>query len=138
MSHALYVDALEHVVELERKNQRLEQELAALRGLAIRASGYIPGYYSIREELRQAARATTPAQRFGDVYTNVEASLRFRAGTSDKFWRILQQGAGFIVHFGRSGTSGVRQTKKFDSVSEARREAQRVIKEKLAKGYRHA
>jgi predicted DNA-binding WGR domain protein len=62
-------------------------------------------------------------------------TFHFADGRSDKFWSIELQGASHTVHFGRTGTAGQRQTKAFASEAEARKSHDRLIREKLAKGY---
>ncbi|MBN1501410.1 MAG: WGR domain-containing protein, partial [Spirochaetes bacterium] len=54
---------------------------------------------------------------------------------SSKFWEITLDGAGFTVHYGRTGTNGQMQTKSFPSDDEARKEAEKLLREKLKKGY---
>jgi uncharacterized protein (TIGR02996 family) len=54
---------------------------------------------------------------------------------SHKFWNIDLRGRSLTVTFGRQGTAGRTQTKKFKDEAAARKEHDRRIKEKLAKGY---
>lgn len=56
-------------------------------------------------------------------------------GTSNKFWCIELQGASFVVTFGRMGTAGQTQTKSFDSPDLAHAEHDKLILEKVKKGY---
>lgn len=60
----------------------------------------------------------------------------FVAGKSRKFWNIELAKNAVTVHFGRIGTSGRRQTKEFASSHKADAAHERLIAEKLAKGYR--
>src|SRR5262245_49830694 len=60
----------------------------------------------------------------------------FGKGNSRKFWNIELSDNAFTVHFGRTGTSGRRQTKEFESSEKAYAAYERVIAEKLGKGYR--
>jgi predicted DNA-binding WGR domain protein len=62
-------------------------------------------------------------------------TFHYRGGNSDKFWAIELQGDAHAVHFGRSGTQGQTQTKRFASAAEAQKSHDRLIREKLAKGY---
>jgi predicted DNA-binding WGR domain protein len=57
-------------------------------------------------------------------------------GSSNKFWEISVLGSSFDVRFGRIGTRGQTQTKTFDSDAKATHEADKLVREKLAKGYR--
>ncbi len=56
-------------------------------------------------------------------------------GTSNKFWEIELDGKSFTVHYGRIGTNGKAQTKSFASATAASAEAEKLIREKLGKGY---
>jgi predicted DNA-binding WGR domain protein len=61
--------------------------------------------------------------------------FEFTDGTSNKFWEIEVGGAAFTVHYGRIGASGKTQTKEFADESTAGAEADKLIREKLGKGY---
>jgi predicted DNA-binding WGR domain protein len=56
-------------------------------------------------------------------------------GGSDKFWSIELSGASHEVHFGRAGTAGRRQVKSFASEAEAAKSHDKLVRDKLAKGY---
>ena len=57
-------------------------------------------------------------------------------GTSSKFWEIALEGASFTVRFGRIGTDGQTQAKPFASPAAAQAENDKLVAEKLKKGYR--
>jgi len=59
----------------------------------------------------------------------------FGEGNSNKFWRIGVTDAEVVVSFGRIGTKGQTLIKSLDSPERAEREAQKLIAEKLRKGY---
>jgi predicted DNA-binding WGR domain protein len=61
--------------------------------------------------------------------------FEFSAGGSDKFWEITLEGNCFSVRYGRMGTEGQRQTKTFDNEQKAQKEHDKLIAEKLQKGY---
>ena len=65
------------------------------------------------------------------------ATRRFELvdGTSSKFWQIAVDGASHTVDFGRIGTKGQSKTKTFASEKAATTDAEKLVKEKLAKGY---
>jgi predicted DNA-binding WGR domain protein len=65
-----------------------------------------------------------PARRF-----------EFVGGSSLKFWEISLSGDSFTVRFGRIGTAGQSQTKSFADTDQAKREADKLIADKLKKGY---
>jgi uncharacterized protein (TIGR02996 family) len=54
---------------------------------------------------------------------------------SYKFWNIQLHGSSFTVTFGRRGTAGQTQTKTFFDAATARREHDKLVKQKLGKGY---
>jgi predicted DNA-binding WGR domain protein/tetratricopeptide (TPR) repeat protein len=60
----------------------------------------------------------------------------FVQGNSRKFWNIERSGNAVTVHFGRTGTSGRKQTREFASLQKANAAYERLIAEKLGKGYR--
>jgi predicted DNA-binding WGR domain protein len=57
------------------------------------------------------------------------------SGSSKKFWEISVENNSFTVRFGRIGTAGQSQTKSFAETSKARMESEKLIAEKLKKGY---
>ncbi len=59
----------------------------------------------------------------------------FLDGKSSKFWEITQSGEVATVQYGKSGTTGQSQTKTFADTESASKHAQKLIAEKLAKGY---
>ena len=59
-------------------------------------------------------------------------------GTSNKFWTIEVSGAEHTVHYGRLGTDGQVKTKAFADAAKAAASAEKLIAEKLAKGYTEA
>lgn len=63
--------------------------------------------------------------------------LEFKDDKSNKFWEITIKGKSFIVHFGKTGTEGQTQTKEFSSSAEAKEAAEKLLQEKLKKGYKH-
>jgi predicted DNA-binding WGR domain protein len=68
---------------------------------------------------------------------NAGSSRRFEfiGGGSQKFWEISIAGKSFAVRFGRIGTAGQSQTKSFADEEKAKREAEKLIAEKVKKGY---
>lgn len=61
--------------------------------------------------------------------------FEFVGGASRKFWEIAVAENRFAVRYGRLGTTGQEQEKTFGSAEAAQREADRLIAEKLGKGY---
>jgi uncharacterized protein (TIGR02996 family) len=62
-------------------------------------------------------------------------TFELRDAKSHKFWNIDLQGNQFTVAYGRVGSAGQTQTKQFDDADKARKEHDKLVREKLAKGY---
>ncbi|SHG32188.1 DUF6493 family protein [Flavobacterium johnsoniae] len=65
----------------------------------------------------------------------MKKSLKYIDGTSDKFWEIEVTGSNYTVTYGKNGTSGTTQTKSFGSDEECLKMAEKVLAEKVKKGY---
>lgn len=61
--------------------------------------------------------------------------LVFADGSSNKFWNIELKGDTHTVNFGRVGTAGQSKTKDFGSSEEAKQSFEKLVAEKLKKGY---
>ena len=61
--------------------------------------------------------------------------FEFIGGNSAKFYEIDQAGKNVTVRFGRLGTSGQEQTKSLPTLEAAQRHIEKLVGEKLAKGY---
>nr|WP_208861962.1 WGR domain-containing protein [Leptospira barantonii] len=61
--------------------------------------------------------------------------LFFKDDSSDKFWNIETSGNSFTVTYGKTGTAGQTQTKTFDDEATCLKEADKLLKEKVKKGY---
>jgi predicted DNA-binding WGR domain protein len=59
----------------------------------------------------------------------------FVEGSSSKFWLIALTGKSFTTTYGRIGGSGASTTKSFSSPAEAAKEYEKLIGEKVRKGY---
>jgi predicted DNA-binding WGR domain protein len=57
-------------------------------------------------------------------------------GTSNKFWAIELDGSKYTVQYGRIGTAGQTQTKKFKTPEEAQKAYVKLVHEKVSKGYK--
>jgi len=64
-----------------------------------------------------------------------ERLFHYIEGNSKKFWSISLEDTSHTIHFGRIGTEGQEKTKAFSSEKEARASYEKLIKEKLGKGY---
>lgn len=61
--------------------------------------------------------------------------FEYQDAKSDKFWEITTSGLDVTVRYGRTGTSGQSQTKSFDNEPAVARHVNKLIDEKVAKGY---
>lgn len=61
--------------------------------------------------------------------------FEFVRGTSSKFWDVWVANCTVTICFGRIGTSGQSQTKDFASPDAAQQHADKMIAEKVRKGY---
>ena len=59
----------------------------------------------------------------------------FSEGSSNKFWEITLDGNSFTTTYGRLGTDGQSTTKEFDSPDKAKKEFDKLVAEKVKKGY---
>ena len=62
----------------------------------------------------------------------------FSEGTSNKFWEINLSGKSFTTTYGKIGTSGQTTIKQFKSDADAKKEHDKLVAEKVKKGYRAA
>jgi uncharacterized protein (TIGR02996 family) len=62
-------------------------------------------------------------------------SFTFTDGKSDKFWNIELKDNAFTVTFGRRGTTGQTQTKTFADAAKAKAAHDKLVQEKVRKGY---
>jgi len=65
----------------------------------------------------------------------MQKHLTFQDEKSSKFWKIETCGKSFTVKFGKIGTSGQTQNKEFESEEMCLKEAEKLVAEKLKKGY---
>ena len=73
----------------------------------------------------------------GDNMPTIISKRRFEfiGGSSDKFWEIGVNGSEIEVRFGRNGTSSQTTKKTFPDDTAAEKHADKLIREKLGKGY---
>ena len=97
----------------------------------------VPASFSRRRRRRaRRERDETPAHtRTRNVRLGALRRFELSEGVSSKFWQIDVAGKSFTVAWGRLGTSGQTQTKAFDSDEKASAEHDKLVKEKLKKGY---
>jgi len=73
----------------------------------------------------------------GSVPLTAGAVRRFEYvdGTSNKFWEVSVAGCDVTVRYGRIGSAGTTKTKSHADAAAARREVDKLVEEKTAKGY---
>ncbi len=59
----------------------------------------------------------------------------FQEGSSNKFWEITLDGTSFTTTYGRIGTDGQTSMKEWGSEEKAQKEYDKLIAEKVKKGY---
>jgi uncharacterized protein (TIGR02996 family) len=59
----------------------------------------------------------------------------FKEGSSSKFWQITLSDNTFTTRWGRIGTDGQEKTQTFDSAAAAKKEYDKLVREKEKKGY---
>src|SRR5205823_7892913 len=88
---------------------------------------------------RPSATGSSSASRSGtgnpSPRSEAMRTFQFSDAKSHKFWNIEMSGTGFTVTYGKVGSAGQTQTKSFASAEKAQAEADRLIREKLGKGY---
>ena len=57
------------------------------------------------------------------------------SGKSNKFWEIGQSGDTYTVRYGRIGADGRVSSKKFDGAEACANAIEKLVNQKLAKGY---
>ena len=62
-------------------------------------------------------------------------SFEYKDEKSDKFWNIELDGTSTKVHYGRSGTDGQRKEKDHGTEEKAQKEYDKLIAQKVKKGY---
>ena len=61
--------------------------------------------------------------------------LEFVEGSSRKFWQARREDVDVVIAFGRIGTAGQSQRKQFADAGRAEAEMEKLVAEKLRKGY---
>jgi predicted DNA-binding WGR domain protein len=80
-----------------------------------------------------AKKAAAPVDEDEDEDESGGAFKRFEV--DEKFWEIRLDGSSHTVRFGKIGTAGTEKTKDFDDAAAAKKDHDKLIKEKTGKGY---
>lgn len=65
----------------------------------------------------------------------MKKAFTFKDEKSDKFWNIDYSGCDFCVNYGKAGTIGKYEIKEWDDAETCVKEAEKLIRSKLKKGY---
>ena len=66
---------------------------------------------------------------------NEKMMFEYVDGKSNKFWEIELGDTYFVTRYGKIGTPGQSTTKQYGDEQTASKEAQKIIGEKIKKGY---
>ena len=99
-----------------------------------------PSFVRLRADLAQPKVVVPSPTRSKPVKpksreTAMKRYFEFVEGSSAKFWEIDQNNDTVTVRFGRIGTNGQSQTKTLADAAAATKHAEKLVKEKTAKGY---
>ncbi|HEV8061268.1 MAG TPA: DNA ligase [Gemmataceae bacterium] len=125
--------------DVERENPPAVGSLISFRyqELSDRGVPRFPTYVGVRAEAAPLLPLLTKGHC--TMTTSVTPRTRrfeFCRSNSNKFWVAQLQGNEVFVRFGRIGTSGQTNVKAFASETEAAQHLEKVIGEKIKKGYR--
>jgi predicted DNA-binding WGR domain protein len=82
-----------------------------------------------------AFRLFTPMLKPGSLSSQMKHQLVYMDSKSSKFWNIELHGSTHTVTYGRIGSSGQSSSKTFASSDAAQKDMDRLLREKLGKGY---
>ncbi len=117
-------------ITLEKDRLTIESGPSGTEGKA--ESKKFPNAEKARADYRKRIQEKVAA---GYVLVLPRREYQLIEGTSAKFWAIEVLDDSYTVQFGRIGTAGQTQVKEFDSAAGARRAAEKIIAEKVGKGY---
>ncbi len=81
--------------------------------------------------------ASVPAvEDGGDLVDQQVYHFELDDAKSHKFWEIVRNGSEFTTRYGKVGSTGQSQTKTWPNEAMCQKEARKVIREKVKKGYR--
>ncbi len=100
-----------------------------------------PSFVRVRADLAQPKAAVPSPTRSKPVKpqpseTAMKRYFEFVEGSSAKFWEIAQSGKDVTVRFGKIGTNGQTQTKTLADVDAATKHVEKLVGEKIKKGYK--
>jgi len=111
-------------------------ELATDAGSPVTGPAVTPNTAPTAEESGREAPGSEGLRPLSALEPGETRLFELIAGRSKKYWHVTVDGTELVVSFGRIGTQGQLKRKPFASESAAQREAERLIRQKLAKGYK--
>jgi len=131
------IEAANKVIISKPVKRKLEKDLYTLE-FEVADTEYL---YHLREKMRyeSAAYNLLSCHKYEiRVQEGETVLLTCKDDKSDKFWQVVQDGNILNISYGKTGTAGQKNVKTFDSAQKAERERDKLISEKLGKGYIHA
>lgn len=61
--------------------------------------------------------------------------FEFKQGKSNKFWQVSRSGEELVIEFGKIGTDGQKNSKRFASADAAQKQLESLVRQKVSKGY---
>jgi DNA ligase-1 len=90
-----------------------------------------PSFVGTRDDVRGPSRPVDePVAKIASIRRFVLVE-----GTASKFWEVSRDGPSVTVRYGRIGTEGRESTKHFADETEAARDVESLVQEKVGKGY---
>jgi len=121
---------------MEQILKRIKEEPVA--GITTEESAGLAGVAEAEQgATKQPEEITTTQALATPGFENVEFQrLIFKDATSNKFWEAGVQDDKLIVRYGRVGAKGQVQVKTFADAAATVKEKEKMVKEKLGKGYK--
>ncbi len=114
----------------------MEQKLKKGYGVAKKPAA---AKVSTKKAVKKAAKKKSPAKKKKPAKpaatSKSSAYMEFVGGSSSKFWEGSVKGTDLHVRYGRIGADGAKQLKSFGSKDEARAAFDKLVHQKLKKGY---
>lgn len=110
----------------------LEEPVASMPGDVPEAAGPVVEKPTA-VDLRQDEAGGVPASPYAHLPFH---RLLHKENGNEKFWEVATDGNKLIVRWGRSGARGQIQLKSFSDEEAAKKEMEKLIREKQSKGYR--
>lgn len=127
--------------KLEAQFSKIAREIKSLRGgkqLSVTKNNRIVGTFGGNKKDGTISSTRRTPERGGKeiVPRGHWMKFVFVEGKSNKFWSIRLAGQSMITHWGRVGTVGQETTKRYATTAQAKTAGEKLITEKLQKGYR--